>query len=56
MTVPIKRWDCTMDKISKSHLYADYKRFILALKTPADWKLGDGETSSIEMGVKRMLD
>ena len=34
-------------------LYAAYKRLILDLKTPTDRKWGDGETSIMQMDVKR---
>jgi len=38
---------------NKTHIYAAYKRLILDLKTPPDWKWGDGEPSVMLMDFKR---
>ena len=48
---PIKRhreteWIKKQTNKKKTHLYAAYKRLIADLKTPADWKWGDGKTLS----------
>ena len=46
-------------KKNKSHLFAVYKRLILDLRTPSDWKCwkwGDGELFIMLLEVKRKLE
>ena len=41
-----------MHEKNKTNLYAAYKKFILDLKGPADWKWGSIETFIMQMNVK----
>lgn len=52
----IKRYRISEWIKNKTYLYAAYKRCILDLKTRADWKWGDEETSIILMDIKRKLE
>ena len=53
LKVPVKRHGVPHRIFKNNDLYATYKRLILGLKTPADWKWKNGEISIEQMVVKR---